>query len=141
MRLNHASAMNAPLFRLWSATVERSPSAVAVIDAATGRLDPGGAGRGGPAMGGAYRREAGKSTPVRRRVAMSVPNGAEWFRVFLGLLSAGAVPAPIDPSEPEEAQLAAARAIGAAFIWRGGRLERVAPRASGVFPPMNASSR
>jgi acyl-coenzyme A synthetase/AMP-(fatty) acid ligase len=125
--------MNAPLFRLWSATAERSPSAVAVIDAALGaawtRAE---LAEAALQWAGAYRREAGESTPVRRRVAMSVPNGAEWFRVFLGLLSAGAVPAPIDPSEPEEAQLAAARAIGAAFIWRGGRLERVGGRRARV---------
>jgi long-chain acyl-CoA synthetase len=125
--------MNAPLFRLWSATAARSPSAVAVIDAAFGavwtRADMAEAAQ---QWAGAYRVEAGKSTSVRRRVAMSVPNGAEWFWVFLGLLSAGAVPAPIDPSEPQEAQLAAARAIGASFIWRGGRLERVGGRRARV---------
>jgi acyl-coenzyme A synthetase/AMP-(fatty) acid ligase len=53
---------------------------------------------------------------------MSVPNGVEWFEVFLGLLSLGAVPAPIDPTEPEEAQLDAARSIGATHLWTGGRL-------------------
>jgi acyl-coenzyme A synthetase/AMP-(fatty) acid ligase len=61
-----------------------------------------------------------------KRVAMSVPNGAEWFRVFLGLLACGAVPAPLDPTEPEEAQLAAARSIGAPFLWREGGLFPVA---------------
>jgi acyl-coenzyme A synthetase/AMP-(fatty) acid ligase len=56
---------------------------------------------------------------------MSVPNGAAWFEVFLGLLSLGAVPAPIDPSEPEDAQLATAGSIGAGFLWREGRLHRL----------------
>jgi acyl-coenzyme A synthetase/AMP-(fatty) acid ligase len=53
---------------------------------------------------------------------MSVPNGVEWFQVFLGLLSIGAVPAPIDPSEPEEAQLDAAASIGATHLWSSSRL-------------------
>ncbi len=118
--------MSETLLRLWSATAGRSPSAVAVSEAALGaewtRAELRQAARG---WAEAFREEAGESTSVRRRVAMSVPNGAEWFRVFLGLLEAGAVPAPIDPSEPKEAQLAAAQAIGAAFIWRDGSLERV----------------
>jgi len=65
---------------------------------------------------------------------MSLPNSAEWFHVFLGLQSIGAVPAPIDPTEPLEAQLAAALSVGASWIWREGRLAPVssagAPRAA-----------
>lgn len=58
---------------------------------------------------------------------MAVVNGAEWFQVFLGLMAAGAVPAPIDPSEPAESQVAAARSIGAPWIWRSGTLHGVGP--------------
>jgi acyl-CoA synthetase (AMP-forming)/AMP-acid ligase II len=57
---------------------------------------------------------------------MSVPNGAGWLQVFLGIMAAGAIPAPIDPSEPEEAQVAAARSIGAACLWREGRAHALA---------------
>lgn len=118
--------MNETLFRLWAATVERSPSSVAVIDAGTGaQWTRAALARAASEWAKSFEKEAGKLTPVRRRVAISVPNGAEWFTVFLGLLSAGAVPAPVDPSEPEEAQLAAARSIGASLMWRAGRLERV----------------
>jgi long-chain acyl-CoA synthetase len=56
---------------------------------------------------------------------MAMSNGAEWFQVFLGLMAAGAVPAPIDPSEPEDSLAAAARSIGAPWIWRRGGLEAV----------------
>jgi long-chain acyl-CoA synthetase len=119
--------MDEPLDRLWAATVGRDPSAVALVDAATGKSWTRAAlAEAACRRAGALTREAGKTTPVRRRVAMSVPNGAGWFEVFLGLLSLGAIPAPIDPSEPEEAQLAAARSIGAPFLWRDGRLHRVA---------------
>jgi acyl-CoA synthetase (AMP-forming)/AMP-acid ligase II len=115
--------MNAPLPRRWIATVDRSPSCVALIEAATGKSWTraslaAAAGQWADSIGG----KPGKSTLVRRRVAMAVPNGAEWFQVFLGLLSAGATPVPIDPSEPEEAQLGAALSVGASFIWRDGRL-------------------
>ncbi len=60
---------------------------------------------------------------------MAVPNGAEWFQVFLGLMAVGAVPAPLDPSEPEAAQTGAAIAIGAPYLWRSGRLHPVDCRA------------
>jgi long-chain acyl-CoA synthetase len=115
-----------PLHGLWAATVARAPSAVALVDAATGRSWTRGALAGGARRWAeSFAGEAGKTTPHRRRVALSVPNGAGWFEAFLGLLSLGAIPAPIDPSEPEEAQLATARAIGAAFLWREGRLHRL----------------
>ena len=43
----------------------------------------------------------------------------------VGLLEAGAVPVPIDPSEPEAAQYEAARCAGATHFLRGGGFERV----------------
>lgn len=60
-----------------------------------------------------------------RRVVFSLPNGLEWWTVFLGLIGESAVPVPMDPGEPAERQAAVARAIGAAWWWRDGRLECV----------------
>ncbi len=117
--------MESPLFRTWMSTVSKAPSAVAVIDADTGKKWS----RAALAKASAEWAENYRSTvprPWRRRVVMSVPNGGDWFCAFMGLLSAGAIPAPIDPSEPEEAQATAARAIGATHIWRGGAFHRVA---------------
>jgi acyl-coenzyme A synthetase/AMP-(fatty) acid ligase len=120
--------MTDTLFRLWTATVRRAPAAIAVVDASSGRkwtraeLDDTAA-----AWADSFARMAGKSPIAGRRVAMSLPNGAEWFQVFLGLLSLGAAPAPIDPSEPEDAQVAAALLIGARWIWRAGGLRAVSP--------------
>jgi acyl-CoA synthetase (AMP-forming)/AMP-acid ligase II len=132
--------MNESLPRLWEATVARSPSSVAVTDAATGeRWSRAALAEAALAWAGSFEREAGRSTFVRRRVAMSVPNGPGWLAAFLGLLSAGAVPAPIDPSEPGEAQLGAARAIGASLLWRGGRLERVPAGGAAPAGPRPAS--
>jgi acyl-CoA synthetase (AMP-forming)/AMP-acid ligase II len=129
--------MNEPLHGLWTATVGRSPSALALVDAATGQSWTRAA-LAAAACGwvDSFAREAGAITPLRRCVAMSVPNGAGWFEAFLGLLSVGAIPAPIDPSEPVEAQLATARSIGAYLLWSGGRLHRLggsraAPRPRG----------
>jgi acyl-coenzyme A synthetase/AMP-(fatty) acid ligase len=118
--------MSGTLHRVWTATVGRSPSAVALCDAATGKIWTRAA-LAAAAWGWAesFAREAGKNTSIRRRVAMSVPNGVGWFEVFLGLMSLGAVPAPIDPSEPEDAQLEIARSIGAPLLWREGRLHRL----------------
>jgi long-chain acyl-CoA synthetase len=119
--------MNEPLYRLWTATVARSPSELALVEAATGKRWTRAA-LAAAACGWAdfFTQEAGKTKPLGRRVAMSVPNGAGWFEAFLGLLSVGAIPVPIDPLEPEDAQRSAARSVGAAFLWRDGRLDRVA---------------
>ena len=116
--------MSAPLFELWTRTVGRDPGALALVDAATGkRWSRAALLRESLAWA---RAAGGRAVLGRRRVAMTVPNGAEWFQVFLGLLASGAVPVPIDPSEPPAAQLAAARAVGASFLWSGGGLAPVA---------------
>jgi acyl-coenzyme A synthetase/AMP-(fatty) acid ligase len=115
--------MNQTLSRRWAATVARAPGRIALVEASTGRRWTRAALEATASKWAFTHRSAGVSG---KRVAMSVPNGAEWFRVFLGLLASGAVPAPLDPSEPEEAQLAACRSIGAAFLWREGRLSPVA---------------
>lgn len=60
-----------------------------------------------------------------QRVVLAVPNGVEWWTVFLGLLSEGAIPAALDATEPAAAQRATAEAVGAAWWWHGGRLEEV----------------
>jgi long-chain acyl-CoA synthetase len=118
--------MSDPLFRLWTDTVERAPSAVAVVDAATGRKwTRGELSVAATEWARAFARPPGPRGLSGRRVAMATSNGPEWFHVFLGLMSEGAVPAPIDPSEPEESQSAAARSIGAPWIWRAGVLHAV----------------
>src|ERR1700690_2884001 len=127
--------MNPSLFPLWMATGEREPSAVAVGDGATGRRWT----REALAVSAAkwaegFGRAAGSSTDVRCLVAISVPNGIEWLKAFLGLQAAGAVPAPIDPTESEEAQHSVAAAIGARFIWREGRLMGIGSGSTGRPP-------
>ncbi|HXN36114.1 MAG TPA: class I adenylate-forming enzyme family protein [Opitutaceae bacterium] len=120
--------MSAPLPRLWEDTVAESPSAVALVEASTGRAWTRAELAAGAAQWAvAHARPAAGSPLAGRRVAMSVPNGAEWLHVFLGLLCAGAVPAPIDPGEPEESRISAARAIGARWIWHAGRLHSLGP--------------
>lgn len=57
---------------------------------------------------------------------MAEPNGAMWWSVFLGLLQAGAIPALADSTEPPDALLTVARAIGAGALWRAGSLEPIA---------------
>lgn len=118
--------MTDPLFRLWAATVQRAPAAAGVIDAASGRTWTRAAlGAAAAERAESFAQTAGGRPLAGCRVAMSAPNGAEWFQVFLGLLSLGAVPTPMDPSEPEGAQVACAQAIGARWIWREGRLRPV----------------
>lgn len=65
-----------------------------------------------------------------RTVVFALPNGIAWFELFLGLLKAGAVIAPLDAAEPPVAQRRIARALRAAFLWDGTSLAALpdAPR-------------
>jgi long-chain acyl-CoA synthetase len=112
------------LFRLWKSTLRRAPKAIAVVDAPGGpawtRADLDAA---ATAWAESFSRAAGAASVQGRRVVIAEPNGAGWFQAFLGLLSLGAVPAPVDPAEPDAAQLAAARSIGARWLWRSGALQ------------------
>lgn len=61
-----------------------------------------------------------------RPVVFAAPNGIEWFEIFLGLLKAGAVAAPLDPGEPAAAQRQLAATLRAAAWWSGLSLEALA---------------
>jgi len=58
-------------------------------------------------------------------VVFAEVNGVGWWRVFLGLISAGAVPTPLDPGESITVIQQAAQSIGAAYIWHDRKLQRV----------------
>jgi acyl-CoA synthetase (AMP-forming)/AMP-acid ligase II len=118
--------MSDHLGRCWQETVGRAPAAPAVIDGETRRTWT----RAELAAAAAAWRAhlpAGAAL-AGRRVLMAEPNGAAWFQVFLGLLLADAVVVPADPMEPVATQVETARALGAAWLWRGGRLEPVVSR-------------
>ena len=116
--------MEGLLLRHWADTLKEAPGATAVIDAATSRRWSRRAVEAGAVkVAQEYRSLVPRAR--RRYVIMSVANGGEWFSVFLGLLSAGAVPVPIDPSEPLDSLLAASASLGVTHYWRAGRLSRV----------------
>src|ERR1700722_10632543 len=77
-------AMNQTLSRRWAATVARAPGRIAIVEASSGKRWTRAALEAEAAQWAATHRH---TELTGRRVAMSVPNGAEWFRVFLGLLS------------------------------------------------------
>lgn len=117
--------MSATLASVWAETVRCAPGAVALIEGASGRAWT----RGELAAEAAAWHAAHAATLarelVRTRVVFAEPNGLGWWRVFLGLQQAGAVTVALDPTEPDAAQAALAEAIGAAWRWREGKLERV----------------
>ncbi len=113
------------LAKCWERTVRGKPEAVALIAGESGRTWT----RAELAAAAAAWR-AGLPEDVRmelkgRRVVWALPNGVEWWTIFLGVIAEGAVAVPIDANEPAERQSAVARAIGAAWVWREGKLERV----------------
>ena len=118
--------MSEHLSHVWAETVGRKPGAFAVGESGSGR-------RWTRAELAAAATAWQAALPpgaelAGRRVAMAEPNGAAWWHVFLGLLAAGAIPAPLDSTEPPAGRRAAAQAAGAAWLWHEGRLELVAAR-------------
>lgn len=120
------------LAAVWTATVSADPAALALAEAAS---DRGWTRAELAAAAAAWRTEFAPGAAWERRlVVMAEPNGAAWFRVFLGLSAAGAVPVPLDATEPAEAQRAVAERIGAAGWWRDGKLHALAARRGRVRP-------
>ena len=116
--------MESLLARCWAATLKDAPGATAVIDAATGkRWSRYALERAAARIAKSY--QSCVPRPWHRRVIISVPNGGEWFSVFLGLVSAGAIPVPIDPAEPLDSLLAASAALGVTHYWRDGQFSQV----------------
>jgi long-chain acyl-CoA synthetase len=117
--------MSSTLNEAWTSTFRANPEAVAVIDAAANRrwtraeID---------AEAETWRTRHGK-TVSSQAVAFAHPNGVEWLQVFLGLLKSGAVAVPLDPGEPLEVQRETAKNAGAVFLYSGGALETLSPRA------------
>ena len=96
--------MNPTLLSAWRTTLRADPTALALVDATAGvrvtRAEL------------AARAEAWLDTYggglAGQTVVLAEVNGPEWLRIFLGLLEASAVIAPLDPGEPLAAQLATA---------------------------------
>src|SRR5438132_173092 len=95
------------LLNAWNKLVRADLSARAVIEAASGKI----VSRADLAARAAGWRTARTETLDGQRVAFAAPVGAAWFEIFIGLLQAGAVPAPIDATEPAAAQRELARAV------------------------------
>jgi len=101
--------MENPLLGAWRGLVEESPGSVALVESLEGRVHSRSAiASGASRVSEIYREEV--PHPLRRRVALAIPNGSTWLHVFIGLIEAGAVPVPIDPSEPEDARRSASAA-------------------------------
>lgn len=116
--------MNPTLLSAWTTTLRAAPAALAFVDAHAGvRLT-----RAELAARATTWRVALGSGLAGQTVVLAEPNGPEWFRIFLGLLEADAVVAPLDPGEPLAAQLATATAIRAGWLWSGGELRAVGGR-------------
>ncbi len=120
--------MAVTLIQTWTRLVRAQPDAVALIEAASARTWT----RAALTAHAETWRAALPATITGQRVTFALPNGPDWFAAFLGLLLAGAVPIPLDPSEPSTAQRTLAASARASFAWIDGRLESLdnLPRSS-----------
>ncbi len=112
------------LLSRWNSLVQAAPNERALVEGTTGRVF---------SRAELNRRSEALTSSLpaddqlaQRRVAFSQSNGADWLALFLSLLRAGAVPLPIDGSEPAAAQRQIAAAAGAALLWHEGHLESLA---------------
>lgn len=107
------------ILHAWQATLAADPSAIAVIEAATGRVVT------REALAAEARAIGSQLSPGLRdrRVVMSAGNSSAWLALFIALLEAGAVVVPVDPGETADRQSTIARHIGAAASFRDGRWE------------------
>ncbi len=117
--------MSQTLLSIWETTLRANPPATALVDAATGRTYS----RAELEAAAEEWRQQHGSGLAGQPVLMSESNGAGWFRVFLGLLKAGAHVVPLDPGDPLAAQRSLADALRVSWLWSGGALHAVsAPR-------------
>ena len=113
--------MSGALLNAWEATLRRSARRRAVVQAGDGAsvtfrvLDA-------RASSWLERHAPDPGALKGRAVTFSAPNGIPWMEIFLGLLKAGAVPAPLDPAEPAGSQESLASAVRAGFWWDGAAL-------------------
>jgi acyl-coenzyme A synthetase/AMP-(fatty) acid ligase len=112
------------LLDAWVGTVLSSPGAPALTDASVGRVWTR---RELDALADAWHAKNGARV-AGQAVVFAEPNGAEWLRLFLGLLKSDAIAIALDPGEPPVSRRALAAATGAQFLWEAGGLEPVSPR-------------
>jgi acyl-CoA synthetase (AMP-forming)/AMP-acid ligase II len=111
--------MTSSLYANWQQTASREPSALALIEAATGRkcsraeVDT---------AAEKWAADYGAASLAGLRVLFAEPNGLTWLSVFIGLLRVGAVPVPADSSEPAVRLAEQAQAVRAAALWQAGQL-------------------
>ena len=106
------AAMAASLLASWQRLVRADPNAPALIDATAERIW---SRRELDAAGAAWAAAAPPDL-AGRTVAFAAPNGAGWWQLWLGLLQADAVAAPLDAGEPPAGQRHLAESAGAAWL-------------------------
>ena len=123
--------MAATLTAAWAALGRNDPHALALVEAATGRVWT----RAQLTARAESWRTVLPASVAGQRVAFALPNGPDWFAAFLGLLLAEAVPVPLDSSEPASAQRLLAAAAHASFALIGDHLEPIQNNPIGYFDP------
>jgi acyl-CoA synthetase (AMP-forming)/AMP-acid ligase II len=119
------------LLSCWQQRLEAAPQSPALIEAAHGRVYT----RAEVAdCTERWLRSFSAETLRGRRVAFALPNGLGWLTVFLGILRAGAVAVPLDPTEPAASQHQLARHAGAQFLAHDGGIEPVETDATAPGP-------
>ena len=107
------------LWRQWVEVEARQPEKGVVIDAAQNQLWT------ASALGAAARQFAGRLLHYNpgERIAFRLPNGPEWFALFLALQRAGLAAVPLDGGMPVDGCLETARRLGARALYLDGEFQ------------------
>ena len=106
------------LWKTWAEFQTRQPNKIVVIDAASDKAWT------ASALTEAaldFAADLGRHNPGDR-IAFRMPNGAEWFTLFLALQRAGLAAIPLDAGMPEEGCLETARRLGARALYLDGKI-------------------
>jgi len=118
------------LWKTWADFQARQPGKIVVIDAAQDKAWT------ASALTEAaldFAADLGHHEPGER-IAFRMPNGAEWFILFMALQRAGLTAIPLDAGMPEEGCLETARRLGARALYLDGKLHPLGEEVSLVKP-------
>jgi len=130
-RTTKTAGAEASLWKIWEGTLHRIGDKVLVVEAGEGR-----AWTAAELQAAALARLA-QLADCRRgeRIAFRLPNGADWFALFLAIQAAGLAAMPLDAGLPNEACLETARRLGASALFLDGAWHHFNKRGSLRFRP------
>lgn len=130
-RTKKTAGAAASLWKVWERTLHRIGDKILVVEAGEGREWT------AAQLHQAALARLPQLAACRRgeRIAFRLPNGADWFALFLAIQAAGLAAMPLDAGLPGEACLETARRLGASALFLDGAWHRFHRKGARRFRP------